>query len=70
MNATLLGMVYGFGGMAFGYAIKNIGYSLTYTISIGLSAVLGTIIPLLIHGTLVEHFSKPGGMPQERGGYF
>ncbi|GJM62899.1 L-rhamnose/proton symporter RhaT [Persicobacter diffluens] len=62
INATLLGMVYGFGGMAFGYAIKNIGYSLTYTISIGLSAVLGTIIPLLIHGTLIEHFSKPGGM--------
>ncbi|WP_223549053.1 L-rhamnose/proton symporter RhaT [Aestuariivivens sp. NBU2969] len=61
-NAFLLGAVYGFGGMAFGFAIKHIGFSLTYTISIGLSAVLGTIVPLIIHGTLIEQFSKPGSM--------
>ena len=60
-NAFLLGAIYGFGGMAFGYAIKYIGFSLTYTISIGLSAVLGTIVPLIIHGTLIEQFSKSGG---------
>ncbi|GGW42101.1 hypothetical protein GCM10007383_28490 [Arenibacter certesii] len=47
--------------MAFGYAIGYIGFSLAYTISIGLSAVLGTIVPLLIHGTLEEHFSRSGG---------
>ena len=57
----LLGAVYGFGGMSFGYAIRQIGFSLTYTISIGLSAVLGTITPLILNGTLVEHFQKPGG---------
>ncbi|MFY0628345.1 MAG: rhamnose:proton symporter [Reichenbachiella sp.] len=61
INATLLGAVYGFGGMAFGFAIKHIGYSLTYTISIGLSAILGTIVPLIMHGTLFEQFSKTGG---------
>ncbi len=60
-QTVLLGGVYGFGGMCFGYAIKHIGYSLTYTISIGISAILGTIVPLLLHGTMVEHFSKPGG---------
>lgn len=58
----LLGCIYGFGGMSFGYAIKHIGYSLTYTISIGISAILGTIVPLLLHGTVIEHFSKPGGI--------
>lgn len=57
----ILGAVYGFGSMAFGYSIKHIGFSLTYTISIGLSAVLGTLVPLLIHGTTIEQFSKPGG---------
>lgn len=62
IQAVLLGSIYGFGGMCFGYAIKHIGYSLTYTISIGISAILGTFVPLLMHGTLVEHFSKPGGM--------
>jgi len=57
----ILGAVYGFGGMSFGYAIRHIGFSLTYTISIGLSAVLGTISPLIINGSLIEHFQKPGG---------
>lgn len=57
----ILGAVYGFGGLSFGYAIRHIGFSLTYTISIGISAILGTITPLIINGTLIENFSKPGG---------
>lgn len=56
-----LGAVYGFGGMCFGLSIKHIGYSLTYTIAIGISAVLGTIIPLMVFGGLTEYFKKPGG---------
>jgi L-rhamnose-H+ transport protein len=59
-TAFLLGAVYGFGGMSFGYAITKIGYSLTYTISIGLSAILGTITPLLMQGTLIRYFETPG----------
>ena len=58
----ILGAIYGFGGMSFGYAIRHIGFSLTYTISIGISAVLGTITPLFLNGTLLEHFQKPGGL--------
>lgn len=60
-GAFILGAVYGFGGMSFGLAIKHIGYSLTYTIAIGISAVLGTLIPLIIFGGIVSHFTKPGG---------
>lgn len=60
--AFLLGAVYGFGGLSFGLAIKEIGYSLTYTISIGISAIFGTVMPLLIKGTLIAEFSKEGGM--------
>ncbi len=56
-----LGIIYGFGGMAFGLAIREIGYSLTYTIAIGISAVLGTVVPLMVDGMLVTHFSKSGG---------
>jgi L-rhamnose-H+ transport protein len=59
-GAFLLGAVYGFGGMSFGFAIRHIGYSLTYTISIGISAVLGTIIPLLANGKLGHYFLRPG----------
>lgn len=59
--AFFLGAVYGFGGMSFGKAINHIGYSLTYTMAIGISAVLGTIFPMMIFGTLGQFFSKPGG---------
>ncbi len=60
-NTTLLGAIYGFGGMAFALGIRHIGFSLTYAIAIGISAVLGTIIPALLEGTLVQGFRKPGG---------
>ncbi len=59
--AFLLGAAYGFGGMSFGKAINHIGYSLTYTLAIGISAVLGTIFPMLVFGGIGEYFSKPGG---------
>src|SRR5215469_2273126 len=56
----LLGMGYGIGGTAFGISIRYIGFSLTYAIAVGLSAVLGTLIPPLFHGTLGEKLGKPG----------
>lgn len=59
-SAFSLGAVYGFGGMSFGFAIRHIGYSLTYSISIGLSAILGTMTPLLLHGQVLEYFNRPG----------
>ena len=59
-SAFLLGAAYGFGGMSFGLAIKHIGYSLTYTIAIGISAVLGTLLPLTFLGGLSDYFSRPG----------
>jgi L-rhamnose-H+ transport protein len=59
-SAFLLGAVYGFGGMSFGFAIRNIGYSLTYSIAIGLSAVLGTLTPIMMDGRMAEYFSRPG----------
>lgn len=55
-----LGAAYGIGGTAFGVSIRHIGYSLTYAIAIGLSTVLGTLIPPLVAGTLGTTLSKPG----------
>jgi L-rhamnose-H+ transport protein len=59
--AFSLGAAYGFGGMSFGKAINHIGYSLTYTLAIGISAVLGTLLPLMILGGIGSYFLKPGG---------
>jgi L-rhamnose-H+ transport protein len=59
-NSFLLGMAYGIGGTAFGISIRYIGFSLTYAIAVGLSSVLGTLIPPLIKGSLSEVLQKPG----------
>jgi L-rhamnose-H+ transport protein len=61
LATTTLGAIYGFGGMAFALGIQYIGFSLTYAIAIGISAVLGTVIPALLAGNLIESFQKPGG---------
>lgn len=61
LNSFLLGMAYGVGGTAFGMAIKHIGFSLTYAISVGISCVLGTLVPPMLAGTLGEALSGTGG---------
>jgi L-rhamnose-H+ transport protein len=60
LKSFLLGAAYGIGGTAFGISIRYIGFSLTYSIAVGLSSVLGTLIPPLVHGTLGTTLSKPG----------
>ncbi len=51
-HSFLLGAAYGIGGTAFGMAIRYVGYSLTYAIAVGISCVLGTLLPPIMNGTL------------------
>jgi L-rhamnose-H+ transport protein len=60
LTTFLLGMAYGIGGTAFNISIRYIGFSLTYAIAVGLSSVLGTLIPPLVKGTLPVLFQKVG----------
>jgi L-rhamnose-H+ transport protein len=60
LGSFLLGAAYGIGGTAFGISIRYIGFSLTYAIAVGLSSVLGTLIPPLVKGTLLTTLSQPG----------
>jgi L-rhamnose-H+ transport protein len=46
-NSFLLGMLYGIGGFTFGLGVRYIGFSLNYAIAIGISFVLGTVLPLV-----------------------
>jgi L-rhamnose-H+ transport protein len=55
-------LAYGIGGIAFNQSIKYIGFSLTYAIAIGLSSVLGTIVPPLVRGEIVSILEKPGAV--------
>lgn len=60
-RSFLLGALYGVGGTAFGLAIRWIGFSLTYAIAIGISCVLGTLLPPLVAGQLSDVFGRAGG---------
>ena len=55
-----LGAAYGIGGTAFGIAIRYVGFSLTYAISVGISCVLGTLLPPWIKGELASVLEKTG----------
>jgi L-rhamnose-H+ transport protein len=59
-KSFLLGMAYGVGGTAFGIAIRYVGFSLTYAIAVGISCVLGTLLPPLVHGTLSDVMKSTG----------
>lgn len=56
----LMGLAYGVGGTAFNVAIRYIGFSLTYAIAVGLSSVLGTLVPPLVRGQFGSLLNKPG----------
>jgi L-rhamnose-H+ transport protein len=60
LRSFLLGMAYGVGGTAFGIAIRYVGFSLTYAIAVGISCVLGTLLPPLVNGTLGEVLNGNG----------
>ncbi len=60
-SAFVLGAFYGIGGTAFGMAIRYVGFSLTYAISVGISCVLGTLLPPLYQGDLLAILSGSGG---------
>ena len=59
-KSFLLGMAYGVGGTAFGIAIRYVGFSLTYAIAVGISCVLGTLLPPLVNGTLGDVLKSNG----------
>ena len=61
VKAFAYGAAYGFGGMAFGFAISYVGYSLTYALAVGLSAVLGFFLTPLIKGELASITGSAGG---------
>jgi L-rhamnose-H+ transport protein len=60
-KSYLLGAVYGIGGIAFGVAIRHIGYSLTYALAISISCVLGTLLPPFLDGKLGATLASQAG---------
>ncbi len=62
MHSFLLGVCYGVGGTAFGVAIRYLGFSMTYALSIGISCILGTLLPPLLAGQLGGLLQRTGSL--------
>jgi L-rhamnose-H+ transport protein len=60
LYCLLMGLAYGIGGTAFNLAIRYIGFGLSYAITIGLSAVIGTLATPLVQGTLGKKLEQQG----------
>ena len=58
-STILFGAIWGVANLLFGVGIRKVGIGLTFPIAIGLSLVLGTMIPLLSKGRLIF---TPGGL--------
>lgn len=62
LSVFFLGAVYGIGNLSFGLALRYLGLSLGYALSLGLMLAIGTLIPPMIDGRLEIMLQKEGGM--------
>jgi L-rhamnose-H+ transport protein len=61
ITVFLLGAVYGIGNLSFGLALRYMGLSLGYALSLGLMLAIGTLIPPIIDGRLQVMMQNSGG---------
>ncbi|MFA5327678.1 MAG: L-rhamnose/proton symporter RhaT [Prolixibacteraceae bacterium] len=52
VTVFLLGVIYGVGNLSFGLALRYLGLSLGYALSLGLMLAIGTLVPPLLDGRL------------------
>ena len=61
ITVFLLGAVYGVGNLSFGLALRYLGLSLGYALSLGLMLAIGTLIPPMLDGRLQIMIQGKGG---------
>lgn len=62
VSVFFLGAVYGIGNLSFGLALRYLGLSLGYALSLGLMLAIGTLIPPMLDGRLEIMLQKESGM--------
>jgi L-rhamnose-H+ transport protein len=61
LKVFISGIIYGVGNLSFGLSLRYLGLSLGYALSLGLMLAIGTLVPPLIDGRLVEMLQSSGG---------
>jgi L-rhamnose-H+ transport protein len=62
ITVFILGAVYGIGNLSFGLALRYLGLSLGYALSLGLMLAIGTLIPPALDGRLHTMMQNSGGI--------
>lgn len=55
------GLLWGIGGLTFGLTMRYLGIALGYSLALGISAVIGTLVPPLFDGTLLDIATSGSG---------
>jgi L-rhamnose-H+ transport protein len=61
-KVALFGAMWGVGNVSYGLTMRHLGMSLGIGVAIGVTLVVGTLVPPLLHGQFVAKFSSHGGM--------
>ncbi len=59
--AYFFGVLWGVGGLTFGLTMRYLGIALGMAVALGYTAVFGTLVPPLFHGTLGETVASASG---------
>lgn len=59
--AYMFGALWGIGGLTFGLTMRYLGIALGMAVALGYTAVFGTLVPPLFHGTLGQTFASTSG---------
>lgn len=62
LRAALFGAMWGVGNVSYGLTMRYLGMSLGIGVAIGVTLVIGTLVPPIMHGQLLEILSGKSGM--------
>jgi L-rhamnose-H+ transport protein len=61
-TVVLFGAMWGVGNVSYGLTMRYLGMSLGIGVAIGVTLVVGTLVPPALHGQFIAKFTSPGGM--------
>ena len=62
LKTFLFGAMWGVGNVSYGLTMRYLGMSLGIGVAIGVTLVVGTLIPPLVHGQAIELVTTRGGL--------
>ena len=62
LRVALFGAMWGVGNVSYGLTMRHLGMSLGIGVAIGVTLVVGTLVPPMMHGQLLALFTSPSGL--------